>query len=107
MFAEHALPQQRHLEDPVEPPGVPWENGYNVSFNAKLRNELLNTDINFMLKQAKVLIQRWQHHTNTVRQHSIDLKTGLTGDGVTNLNFPVYAVDRLLEHQLIQSQTLT
>ena len=25
-------------------PGSPWENGYNESFNGKLRNEFLNGD---------------------------------------------------------------
>jgi len=28
-------------------PGSPWENGYNESFNSKLRDELLNTEIFF------------------------------------------------------------
>jgi transposase InsO family protein len=26
-------------------PGSPWENGYNESFNSKLRDELLNGEI--------------------------------------------------------------
>jgi transposase InsO family protein len=26
-------------------PGSPWENGYNESFNGKLRDEYLNTDL--------------------------------------------------------------
>ncbi len=26
-------------------PGSPWENGYNESFNSKLRDEILNTEI--------------------------------------------------------------
>jgi len=40
-------------------PGSPWENGYNESFNSKLRDELLNTEIFYTLKEAKVLIERW------------------------------------------------
>jgi putative transposase len=51
-------------------PGSPWENGYNKSFNGKLRDECLNSDIFFTLKEAKVLIESWRHHYNTVRPHS-------------------------------------
>ena len=39
-------------------PGSPWENGYNESFNSKLRDELLNTEIFCTLKEARVLIER-------------------------------------------------
>jgi transposase InsO family protein len=51
-------------------PGSPWENGYCESFNGKLRDELLNGEIFYSLKEAKVLIERWRHHYNTVRPHS-------------------------------------
>lgn len=51
-------------------PGSPWENGYNESFNGKLRDELLNMEILYTLKEAKVLIERWRHHYNTVSPHS-------------------------------------
>jgi len=51
-------------------PGSPWENGYNESFNSKLRDELLNGEIFYTLPEAKVLIERWRQHYNTVRPHS-------------------------------------
>ena len=51
-------------------PGSPWENGYNESFNGKLRDELLNGEIFHSLKEAQVLIERWRQHYNTVRPHS-------------------------------------
>ena len=51
-------------------PGSPWENGYNESFNGKLRDECLNSEIFFTLKEAKALIESWRHHYNTVRPHS-------------------------------------
>jgi putative transposase len=51
-------------------PGSPWENGYNESFNGKLRDELLNGEIFYTLKEATVLIGRWRHHYNTIRPHS-------------------------------------
>jgi putative transposase len=51
-------------------PGSPWENGYVESFNGKLRDELLNGEIFYTLKEAKVLIEQWRRHYNTVRPHS-------------------------------------
>ena len=51
-------------------PGSPWENGYTESFNSKLRDEILNMEIFYTLKEAKVLIERWRHHYNTVRPHN-------------------------------------
>jgi len=51
-------------------PGSPWENGYNESFNGRLRDELLNGEIFYTLKEAKVLIERWRIHYNTIRPHS-------------------------------------
>jgi putative transposase len=51
-------------------PGSPWENGYCESFNGKLRDELLNGEIFCSLKEAKVLIEKWRNHYNTIRPHS-------------------------------------
>ena len=51
-------------------PGSPWENGYVESFNGKLRDELLNTEVFNTLAEAKVLIEQWRRHYNTVRPHS-------------------------------------
>ena len=51
-------------------PGSPWENGYNESFNGKLRDELLNREIFYTLKEAQVLIEQWRQHYNTIRPHS-------------------------------------
>lgn len=51
-------------------PGSPWENGYVESFNGKLRDELLNAEAFNTLAEARVLIERWRVHYNTVRPHS-------------------------------------
>lgn len=50
-------------------PGSPWENGYIESFNGKLANELLEREVFDTLHEAKVLIERWRVHYNTVRPH--------------------------------------
>ena len=51
-------------------PGSPWENGYNESFNGKLRDELLNGEIFTTLLEAKVLIENWRKEYNQLRPHS-------------------------------------
>ena len=51
-------------------PGSPWENGYVESFNGKLRDELLNGEIFYTLAEAKIVIEQWRRHYNTVRPHS-------------------------------------
>ena len=56
-------------------PGSPWENGYIQSFNARLRDELLNEEIFYTLREAQVLIETWRRHYNAVRPHG-SLGTG-------------------------------
>ena len=51
-------------------PGSPWENGYCESFNSKLRDEFLNGEIFYSMKEIRVLAERWRGHYNTVRPHS-------------------------------------
>jgi len=51
-------------------PGSPWENGYCESFNGKLRDELLNGEIFYTLREAQVLIEQWRVQYNTIRPHS-------------------------------------
>ncbi len=51
-------------------PGSPWEIGYIESFNARLRDELLNGEIFYTLKEAQALIESWRRLYNAVRPHS-------------------------------------
>jgi transposase InsO family protein len=51
-------------------PGSPWENGYCESFNGKLRDECLNGEIFYSLKEAQIVIERWRVEYNTKRPHS-------------------------------------
>ena len=50
-------------------PGSPWENGYIESFNARFRDELLNGEIFYSLREAQILIEQWRKHYNPVSQH--------------------------------------
>jgi transposase InsO family protein len=51
-------------------PGSPWENGYVESFNARLRDELLDGEIFYTLKEAQIVIESWRRHYNAVRPHA-------------------------------------
>jgi putative transposase len=51
-------------------PGRPWENGYCESFNARFRDELLNGELFYTLREAQILIEQWRKHYNTTRPHS-------------------------------------
>ena len=51
-------------------PGSPWENGYGESFNGKLRDECLNGEIFYSLKEAQIVIEQWRVDYNTRRPHS-------------------------------------
>ena len=51
-------------------PGSPWENGYCESFNARFRDELLNGEIFYSLKEAQIIIEKWRSYDNNLRPHS-------------------------------------
>jgi putative transposase len=51
-------------------PGSPWENGYIESFNARLRDELLNGEIFYTLAEVRVITGWWREHYNKIRPHS-------------------------------------
>jgi transposase InsO family protein len=50
--------------------GSPWENGYIESFNARLRDELLDGEIFYSLSEAQVIIESWRRHYNMIRPHA-------------------------------------
>lgn len=51
-------------------PGSPWQNPYVESFNARLRDELLNTEVFTCLEEAKVLAADWRADHNANHPHS-------------------------------------
>ena len=46
------------------------ENRYCESFNARFRDELLNGELFYSLKEAQIVIEEWTKHYNTKRPHS-------------------------------------
>jgi transposase InsO family protein len=55
---------------PTSSPASPWENGHVESFNARLRDELLDGEIFDSLREAEFILESWRRHYNTVRPHA-------------------------------------
>jgi putative transposase len=51
-------------------PGSPWQNAYVESFNARLRDELLNAEVFTSLAEAQVLAADWRGDYNANHPHS-------------------------------------
>jgi len=51
-------------------PGKPWQNGTAESFNGKFRDECLSMEWFRNRSEAKVVIEEWRQHYNSVRPHS-------------------------------------
>src|SRR5262249_30533403 len=50
--------------------GSPWENDYIESFDACLRDELLNGEIFYTLREVQIIIESWWRRYNTLRPHA-------------------------------------
>ena len=44
---------------PYIEPGSPWESGYCESFNGRMRDEMLNGEIFYSLREAQIIIASW------------------------------------------------
>ena len=62
--------KKKHVETLYIEPGSPWENGYIESFNGKLRDEILNREVFYSVKEAKVIVEDWRLDYNDHRPHS-------------------------------------
>ena len=62
--------QDRGVETLYIEPGSPWENGYIESFNGRLRDEVLDREVFYSVKEAKVIAQSWRLEYNNHRPHS-------------------------------------
>ena len=51
-------------------PGKPQQNGYNESFNGRLRDELLNETLFRSLRHARAVLEDWRRDYNEQRPHS-------------------------------------
>jgi transposase InsO family protein len=62
--------KEKHVETLYIEPGSPWENGYAESFNGKLRDEVLNRELFYSVKEAEVIVEDWRLDYNNHRPHS-------------------------------------
>ena len=62
--------KEKHVETLYIEPGSPWENGYIESFNGKFRDEILNREVFYSVKEAKVIAEDWRLDYNNHRPHS-------------------------------------
>lgn len=51
-------------------PGSPWEQPFVESFHDKLRDEFLNREIFYSLREAQLMAEDWREHYNSERIHS-------------------------------------
>ena len=51
-------------------PGKPQQNGFNESFNGRLRDELLNETLFRSLPHARAVLEAWRRDYNEQRPHS-------------------------------------
>lgn len=61
---------EQKIESALIDPGKPWQNGTTESFNGKFRDECLSMEWFRNRLEAKVVIEDWRRHYNTVRPHS-------------------------------------
>jgi putative transposase len=61
---------ENHVETLHIEPGSPWQNGYIESFNGRLRDEVLNREVFYSVKEAKVVVEDWRLEYNNHRPHS-------------------------------------
>lgn len=51
-------------------PGKPWQNGFAESFHSRLRDEFLDGEVFWSVRQAQVLLDGWRRYWNERRLHS-------------------------------------
>ena len=51
-------------------PGSPWQNARGESFNGRLRDECLNIEWFYGLREAQVMVENWRRFYNEERPHS-------------------------------------
>jgi len=63
-WLKHQQIQTAYIE-----PGKPWQNGVNESFNSRLRDECLNLELFYGLREARWTIESYRRYFNEQRLH--------------------------------------
>lgn len=61
--------QERGIQLNFIEPGKPSQNGFNESFNGRLRDECLNESVFKSIHHARAVIESWRQHYNRERPH--------------------------------------
>jgi hypothetical protein len=62
--------RRRWIEDSVHHAGQSMGERLRRELNARLRDELLNGEIFYSLREAQIVIESWRRHYNAVRPHA-------------------------------------
>ena len=65
-------------------PGSPWQNGFNESFNGRLRDEVLDCELFYSVAEARWLVEDFRQKYNAYRPHG-------SLDGITPNEFAAHA----------------
>src|SRR5260370_289686 len=61
---------REHITTAYIDPGKPWQNGVGESFHSRFRDECLNQEAFFTVREAAVLIEQYRRTYNAARPHS-------------------------------------
>lgn len=68
--------KQRGIRSHYIKPGSPWEQAYVESFHDKLRDEFLNRELFYTIREAEIMLEDWRKEYNGLRPHSsLDYRT--------------------------------
>jgi transposase InsO family protein len=68
--------EQSAVETMCIEPGCPWQNPWVESFHSRLRDECLDRELFFSVKEAQLVLEDYRELYNTYRVHSgIDYKS--------------------------------
>lgn len=69
-LALRGLCHRRGISPVYIEPGKPWQNGFAESFHARLRDEFMNGEVFYGVKEAQVRLNGWRRYFNEERLHS-------------------------------------
>jgi transposase InsO family protein len=69
-LALRGLCYRRGINPAYIDPGKPWQNGFAESFHSRLRDEFLDGEVFYGLKEAQVRLNGWRRYFNEERLHS-------------------------------------
>lgn len=69
-LALRGLCHRRGIDPAYIDPGKPWQNGFAESFHARLRDEFMDAEVFYGVRDAQVRLSGWRRYFNEERLHS-------------------------------------